>query len=110
MASGVFRMSVDMIWASQPRPCVSNFTDTFQRFKAWGGGNCLFLQEGDTRRERRWTRPFKGASGLGEGELAEWCLFQRMPEPLQPGGRTRVWAPGWEGPGQAAGGSCFFLR
>lgn len=56
-------------------------------------GELFISAGGDTRGESRWTRPFKGAGGLGEGELAEWCLFQKMPELLQPGGRTQVWAP-----------------
>lgn len=57
----------------------------------WGE---LFISAGgDTRGESRWARPFKGAGGLGEDQLSEWCLFQKMPEPLQPGGRAQVWAP-----------------
>ena len=38
----------------------------------------LFISAGTgTCGERRWIRPFKGAGGVGEGEPAAPCLFQR---------------------------------
>lgn len=71
----------------------------------------LFISAGeDSRGERRWTRPFKGAGGLGKEELAAWCLFQRCQSPYgREGGRGtgaglgRVLA-------RATEGSCFLLR
>lgn len=62
----------------------------------------LFISAGeDSRGERRWTRPFKGAGGLGKEELAAWCLFQRCQSPYgREGGRgTGRWAG--KGPGQS---------
>lgn len=62
----------------------------------------LFISAGeDSRGERRWTRPFKGAGGLGKEELAAWCLFQRCQSLYgREGGRgTGRWAG--KGPGQS---------
>lgn len=89
---------------------VSNFTVTFQCFKACRG-NCLFLHERVKVREDAGSSPSKELEGEGAEELA--APLSKTSEPLRPRGPARDTGLGAglaRALAKATGGSCFLLQ